>query len=671
MKPKGPTLIRLLLAALVLAACGQPVEGLPADDAASVEQFLSVCAGSSTLPGIDVSSYQGTINWSQVAGSGIKFGYTKATEALSYQDAYFHANWSGMKANGIARGAYHFFHPNLSGKQQADYYLAFVGTFSAGDLPPMLDWEISSGASASTAAANAQAFIDEIRAKTGLTTVIYTSPGIWSGFGITTSFSAEPLWVAHYLFCTGAGCCPTMPSGWTKWVAWQWSDKGAVPGISGNVDLDLFNGDLTALTNFGGGPVCTDPIGHGLGSGGPATGACSGATPATSLPGGCGSIGSGLGLQKGQSVKSCDGRFELAMQSDGNLVEYTNGIALWASHTTPDGAAAVMQGDGNLVVYSSTGCPLWASKTAGHNGAHFALQDDGNLVVYDGSTALWSSGSGPIGAAPAASCGTVAKNEALAPGATVSACGGCFDLVMQGDGNLVVYKKGGTAIWQSHTASTDGYTTEVRSGGNVALVSKQGCELWSTNTGGHTGARLAMQDDGNLVVYDPGNNVLWQSASVSCAGGCNCNPPPPPMDAGTPPPPMDAGTPPVDAGTPPPPPMDAGTPPPMDAGMPPPELDAGVLPPDDDGGTAAAGDDAGTTPEGPDAGTGAPEGPGEPLGPAGVSTPAPDGVEPLGPVHGGCSSSGGGPQSLFAFGLAALLAARRRRNLKKVRCRLR
>ncbi|MFT3839921.1 MAG: GH25 family lysozyme [Myxococcaceae bacterium] len=528
------TRFTLFVSAAVAVSCGQPYDPDQPDKWSSVEQELKVCQGPTVLRGIDVSSYQGNIDWAQVAASGIKFAYTKATENLGYQDAYFNHNWSGMKANGVARGAYHFFHPNVSGKQQADYYLNFVGTLSAGDLPPMLDWEISSGASAATAAANAQEFIDEIAAKTGRQTIIYTSPGIWSGFGISTNFSANPLFVAHYLFCTGGTCCPTMPSGWSSWVMWQYADNGSVPGISGNVDLDIFNGDLTALTNLGGGPMCTNPLGHPVGSGGAlSAGACSGGAPAVAAPTGCGAIQSGTGLAKGSSITSCDGRFSLVMQSDGNLVQYSNGIAMWATMTQQHGEVTVMQGDGNLVVYDAGGCAIWASKTDGHNGASFAMQDDGNLVIYDtGSHALWSSGSGPMGGKPAASCGTLAAGEALAPGATLTACGGCFNLEMQSDGNLVVYQKGGGPLWASQTTMMDGFVTEVQADGNVVLVSKAGCELWSSMTGGHNGAHLSMQDDGNLVVYDTANNPIWQSASVACAGGCNCKPPPPPLDAG-------------------------------------------------------------------------------------------------------------------------------------------
>lgn len=100
----------------------------------------------------------------------------------------------------------------------------------------------------------------------------------------------------------------------------------------------------------------------------------------------------------GQSMKSCDRRFTLIMQTDGNLVLYQNGVsaALWHTNTHGNpGSTATMQGDGNLVVYSPGGVALWNSGTHGNPGAGLKVQDDGNLVIYStGDAALWSSGSG-------------------------------------------------------------------------------------------------------------------------------------------------------------------------------------------------------------------------------------------------------------------------------------
>ena len=100
-------------------------------------------------------------------------------------------------------------------------------------------------------------------------------------------------------------------------------------------------------------------------------------------------------LLPGSSLSSNNGTFVLKMQSDGNLVLYTDaGVPLWASNTngTSTGNYAVMQSDGNLVVYSSTHQPLWASNTSGNPGAKLVMQDDGNLVIYSATgTPLWAS----------------------------------------------------------------------------------------------------------------------------------------------------------------------------------------------------------------------------------------------------------------------------------------
>jgi len=110
-------------------------------------------------------------------------------------------------------------------------------------------------------------------------------------------------------------------------------------------------------------------------------------------PTGCGAMEPGQGLKAGESYKSCDGRYELAMQTDGNLVWYGPHGALWATMTNGKGGyVAVMQGDGNFVEYDHESGAMWASGTDGHAGAHLSLQDDGNLVVYGpGGKPLWAS----------------------------------------------------------------------------------------------------------------------------------------------------------------------------------------------------------------------------------------------------------------------------------------
>jgi len=117
------------------------------------------------------------------------------------------------------------------------------------------------------------------------------------------------------------------------------------------------------------------------------------ATSPTPSPAGCGVYEGTTILEANQSLVSCDGRFDLVMQGDGNLVLYQAGWALWHTETHGQtGAWAALQDDGNLVVYSAWDTPLWSSETNGYWGAALAVQDDGNMVIYDGWTAVWSTG---------------------------------------------------------------------------------------------------------------------------------------------------------------------------------------------------------------------------------------------------------------------------------------
>ncbi|MCA9567987.1 MAG: peptidoglycan DD-metalloendopeptidase family protein [Myxococcales bacterium] len=108
----------------------------------------------------------------------------------------------------------------------------------------------------------------------------------------------------------------------------------------------------------------------------------------------CGTIGGTTWLEADDTLWSCDGRFVLVMQQDGNLVLYMDEVPLWHSgtHGHP-GSRAVMQGDGNLVVYGASGAPLWHAGTHGHPGARLDVQDDGNLVITGAQGGvLWHSG---------------------------------------------------------------------------------------------------------------------------------------------------------------------------------------------------------------------------------------------------------------------------------------
>jgi hypothetical protein len=114
----------------------------------------------------------------------------------------------------------------------------------------------------------------------------------------------------------------------------------------------------------------------------------------------CGRLNANQGLSQGASLSSCDRRFKLTMQLDGNLVLSWGTIALWSSNTSGWGnlVMCVMQGDGNFVVYNranSPATPLWASNTFNNAGNYLVVQNDGNMVVYDASAIqLWASNTG-------------------------------------------------------------------------------------------------------------------------------------------------------------------------------------------------------------------------------------------------------------------------------------
>lgn len=241
---------------------------------------------------------------------------------------------------------------------------------------------------------------------------------------------------------------------------------------------------------------------------------------------------SGERLSAGQSVSSANA--VLTMQSDGNLVLYPRvggdrlGPATWSSQTSGNpGAYAVLQADGNLVVYQAgRGDPagsLWAAGTWGSPGAYAVVQDDGNLVVYrqgrtDPGGSLWSTGSNRVGR-------TLTAGQRLMPGQWNDAR--LTRLIMQSDGNLVLYRKrDGAALWSSGSRGNPGAYAVMQADGNLVVYlpgrSDPAGALWSSLTWGNPGALTIMQDDGNLVVYRPGHRdpggALWSSGTWWYAG---------------------------------------------------------------------------------------------------------------------------------------------------------
>ncbi|EEF61788.1 GH25 family lysozyme [Pedosphaera parvula] len=211
--------------------------------------------------GIDVSSYQGAPNWSSVRGGGVVFAWAKATEGTTFNDADFVFNQNNGKAAGVLMGAYHFARPNqASPGAEAGHFWNVAGAFIQADgrtLMPTLDFEVFSGvvgAGSYSDWANQWCNIvrnDAAGQNVSIRPVIYTSA--CSACNFDGSVSQWIPWIANYngqnLYSGNPWSACTSCERWGAgvWDCWQVSSSGAIPGISGNVDLDTFNGNTSQL----------------------------------------------------------------------------------------------------------------------------------------------------------------------------------------------------------------------------------------------------------------------------------------------------------------------------------------------------------------------------------------------------------------------------------------
>ena len=228
-------------ALLMVAAC----TSAPAETTTTIEA-TTVCGSGPTVKGIDVSYYQGTINWTDVSNAGIAYAFIRTSDG-SYQDPNFDSYWADSRAAGIKHGAYHFFRPESDPIAQADYLLSKIGgKLEADDLPPVLDVEVADNISAANIAAGVKAWSDHVAAAIGRQPIIYTGMYFWQGSVGNADMHADPLWHAQYT----SASCPDIASTWPDWTFWQYTSTGTVAGISGGVDVDRFNGDAAAFTAF-------------------------------------------------------------------------------------------------------------------------------------------------------------------------------------------------------------------------------------------------------------------------------------------------------------------------------------------------------------------------------------------------------------------------------------
>lgn len=192
--------------------------------------------------GLDVSEYQGKIRWTYVDTLENKyplhFVFIRATVGKDRKDRQFDKNWLGAKENKMIRGAYHYYRPNENSIEQAELFIKTV-TLQKGDLPPVLDIEkLPKNQSIENLKLGLKRWLNAVESHYGVKPIIYTGERYYDDF-LKEEFNDYLFWIANYNFYREeiAG----------DWLFWQFTEKASVPGIKGNVDINIYNGDLQQL----------------------------------------------------------------------------------------------------------------------------------------------------------------------------------------------------------------------------------------------------------------------------------------------------------------------------------------------------------------------------------------------------------------------------------------
>ena len=187
----------------------------------------------------------------------------------------------------------------------------------------------------------------------------------------------------------------------------------------------------------------------------------------------------------GQEMQTANRNFAFVMQPDGNLVLYgNNGYPLWLSNTLQKNTSSTflrMQSDGNLVLYGNAGTPLWSTGTYGNPGAKLVMQTDGNLVLYSSNdTPLWSTGTG--GKVNFLNTNKLLSGQSILSNQNIISTDLKINLILQADGNLVLYSSNGTPLWNAGTNGNNKSYLNLQTDGNLVLYSSNGTPLWNTGT---------------------------------------------------------------------------------------------------------------------------------------------------------------------------------------------
>lgn len=192
--------------------------------------------------GIDVSHYQGEIDWETLKSDNpefpLHFVFIRSTTGDDGVDNEYKTNWKSAKSNGYIRGAYHYYRPDENSAKQAENFIKTV-KLNKGDLPPVLDIEkIPNEQSMDSLKSGLKRWLNKVEKHYGVKPIIYSGESFYTDF-LKKEFEGYDLWIANYSFFEDEIR--------KEWLFWQFTDKATVKGIKGNVDVDIYNGNLAHL----------------------------------------------------------------------------------------------------------------------------------------------------------------------------------------------------------------------------------------------------------------------------------------------------------------------------------------------------------------------------------------------------------------------------------------
>jgi GH25 family lysozyme M1 (1,4-beta-N-acetylmuramidase) len=217
-----------------------PAEALAAGGRRAVSRSRTVIR-----QGIDVSHWQGWIDWRRVARSGVDFAIAKATEGTWMVDDRYRANKAGAQRAGIRFTAYHFANPSgrrRDAVREADYFVRHA-RLNGWNLIPALDLEAHGGLRPRELTDWTLRWLRRVEKKLGVKPMLYTAPGFWHDrMGRTPRIAKagyRTLWIAHW-----GTHRPAVPTPWrgAGWTIWQWTETGQVSGVATPVDRNLYSG---------------------------------------------------------------------------------------------------------------------------------------------------------------------------------------------------------------------------------------------------------------------------------------------------------------------------------------------------------------------------------------------------------------------------------------------